>query len=120
MARPKKWRKVRCVLKHDCFGPMKIEDINKLSDEEVENSIIMSIVEYETIRLMDYCNLTQAQCAEYMEIARTSVQKTYDSARKKIAASFIEGKILRIEGGDYKLCKGKCGKDNCCNNCEIK
>lgn len=119
MARPRKWRKVRCILKNDCFGPMKIEDINKLTDEEVANSVIMTIVEYETIRLMDYCNLTQVQCAEYMEIARTSVQNTYDSARKKLAIAITEGKVLRIEGGDYKICKGKCGKCEKDSQCQI-
>ena len=41
-----------------------------------------------------------------MHIARTTVQAMYNAARKKIAESLVNGKVLRIEGGDYKLCEG--------------
>lgn len=119
MGRPKKWRKVRCVLEHDCFGPMDIKQIDNLTDEEVASSVIMTVEEYETIRLIDYCNMTQAESAIYLEIARTSVQKLYDQARKKIAVSLIKGKILRIEGGDYKLCKSDCAGEHCNRNCDL-
>lgn len=120
MGRHKKWKKVRCVLEHDCFGPMNIEQIENLTDAEVDSSVIMTVEEYETVRLMDYCNMTQAESAKYLEIARTSVQKLYDQARKKMAVSLVNGKILRIEGGDYKLCKGDCEDDceveHCCRD----
>lgn len=109
MARPRKWRKVCCLPQNDSFGPLK-------TIANQYNSIAMTVDEYETIRLIDLEGLNQEECAEKMRIARTTVQRIYSDARKKIAEALVEGKILRIEGGDYKLCSGvekACGGNTC-------
>ncbi len=108
MPRPKKWRQVCCLPTINRFGPLSGE----LNDERV----IMSVDEYETIRLIDFEGMKQEDCSQKMNIARTTVQGIYDSARKKIADSLINGKILLIEGGEYRLCDGRggyCGKRGC-------
>jgi len=59
---------------------------------------------------------TQEESADQMKIARTTVQRIYNDARKKLAESLVNGKVLRIEGGDYKLCDGlekSCGCGGC-------
>jgi predicted DNA-binding protein (UPF0251 family) len=71
-----------------------------------EDFVIMSVDEYETIRLIDLEGLTQEESAEQMNIARTTVQRIYNDARRKIAESLVKGKVIKIEGGDYKLCDG--------------
>ena len=38
------------------------------------------------------------QCAGFMQIARTTVQRIYEIARKKVADAIIDGHPLRIEG----------------------
>jgi predicted DNA-binding protein (UPF0251 family) len=84
-------------------------------DQQVQErlDIIMTVDEYEAIRLIDYEGLNQEECAKQMNVARTTAQRIYNNARVKIAKSLIEGCVLRIEGGDYKLCSerdemGKC------------
>ncbi len=65
--------------------------------------VVMSLDEFETIRLLDRENLTQEQCAERMGVARTTVTAIYDSARHKIAEALTDGKRLLIRGGNYML-----------------
>ncbi|MFA5449770.1 MAG: DUF134 domain-containing protein [Clostridia bacterium] len=108
MARPKKWRKVCSLPKTNRFGPLNGADSGRL--------VVMSIDEYETIRLIDVEAMTQEECSVRMNVARTTVQGIYDQARKKIADSLVNGKMLIIEGGEYQLCDGlggHCGGTGC-------
>ena len=99
MPRPMKWRKVCCLPESNRFGPL---DLNV--DEK--NHVIMTVDEYETIRLIDLEGFTQEECAKQMNVARTTVQGIYIGARKKLAESLVNGKVLLIEGGEYRLCDG--------------
>ena len=65
--------------------------------------VVMSLDEFETIRLLDREGMTQEQCAERMGVARTTVTAIYDSARRKIAEALTDGKQLVIRGGNYRL-----------------
>ena len=69
-------------------------------------NLLYSVEEYEVIRLIDLEGLEQEQCAERMDVARSTVQRMYTEAKQKVADSLVNGKILRIEGGDYILCEG--------------
>jgi len=103
LPRPRKWRRVCCMPQSSRFGP--------LDGTEAENEVvIMSVDEYETIRLIDLDGYDQEACAAHMNVSRSTVQGIYDVARKKIARSIVEGAILRIEGGDYRLCDGTSGQ----------
>lgn len=109
MSRPRKCRKVCCLPERDRFGPLNVPS-------EPEHFVVMTVDEYETIRLMDLAEFTQEECAEQMRIARTTVQRIYTEARKKLAEVLVNGKVLRIEGGDYHLCDG--GEKSCgCGGC---
>ncbi|NLK22207.1 MAG: DUF134 domain-containing protein [Epulopiscium sp.] len=106
MARPMKWRKVCGLPKNDRFGPLDLS----IDDREYIN---MTVDEYETIRLIDLEGFTQEECAKQMNVARTTVQGIYMEARKKLAESLVNGKVLLIEGGEYRLCDGlgrSCGR----------
>lgn len=108
MPRPRKCRKV-CHLPHE-------KEFVPANGCQNRPSIIMTVDEYETIRLIDKEGFSQEECGEYMHIARTTVQQIYTNARKKIAETLVEGLSLRIEGGDYQLCDGKehsCGCGGC-------
>lgn len=113
MPRPRKWRNVCCLPPNTKFGPL------GPSLEGLE-AIIMSVDEYETIRLIDLEDLTQEQCANQMNVARTTVQGIYDTARKKLAESLVKGKPLFIEGGDYRLCDHDGMRHGCGRGCRFR
>lgn len=105
MARPKKHKRVCNLPKYNTFSP----------GENISDHIItMSIEEFEAVRLIDFENLTQEECAEQMNIARTTVQKLYFDARFKISKSLVQGFTLKIEGGNYKLCNEFNLDKKCC------
>lgn len=107
MPRPIKWRNVCSLPKNNKFGPL---------DGEGIDSLTMTVDEYETIRLIDLEGFTQEECAQQMNVARTTVQGIYIEARRKLAESLVNGKVLNINGGEYKLCdglNGGCGR-GCC------
>lgn len=108
MPRPKKQRKVCCLPKNNTFTPAR--------HDAAADPVIITVDEYETIRLIDNEGFSQEECSGYMKIARTTVQQIYTNARKKIAHALVEGLILKIEGGDYSLCDGSehhCGCGGC-------
>jgi predicted DNA-binding protein (UPF0251 family) len=115
MSRPRKWRKVCCLPESDMFGPLN-------EDREGREIIIMSVEEYEAIRLIDLEGLTQEECGKNMNVARTTVQRIYNNARKKNARSLVNGAIIKIEGGDYKVCEKGTNEKECmmCNNMRKK
>lgn len=81
----------------------------------------MTIDEFETIRLIDHLGFNQEQCAASMHVARTTAQRIYDEARRKLANCLVAGLPLRIEGGDYAVHEPTedarppcCPKQQCC------
>lgn len=99
MARPSKCRSVCRMPGCKQFIPASLEH-NPIS-------ILLSIEEYEAIRLIDYSGMSQQEAAEQMNASRTTIQALYAEARKKIARFLVEGAFLSIEGGNYELCSQK-------------
>ena len=65
--------------------------------------VVLTLDEFETVRLLDREGMTQEECAARMGVARTTVTAIYENARRKIAKALVEGKELRIRGGSYAL-----------------
>lgn len=112
MPRPQKCRKVCCLPKVNSFVPA--QNASRLSE-----CVVLSVDEYEALRLIDNEGLNQEECGQYMKIARTTVQQVYNNARKKLAKALVNGLAIKIEGGSYRLCEGKeaeCGRLGCCRH----
>lgn len=105
MPRPRKCRKVCSLPGNRAFVPA-----SEYSDNPV---IIITVDEYETLRLIDKEGFSQEECGKYMKIARTTVQQIYNNARKKVACALVDGISLKIEGGEYSLCDGEEVDCNC-------
>jgi len=103
MPRPRKCRKVCCLPKTKEFYPA----------DGTTDAVILTVDEYETIRLIDKEGFSQEECAGFMQVARTTVQQIYNAARGKIASALVDGIGIRIEGGEYILCDGKENHCNC-------
>lgn len=110
MPRPRKYRKV-------CQLPKSAEYIPVNSSCAENCTVILTVDEYEALRLIDYEGFSQEECSKYMLVARTTVQQIYNSARTKLARVLVQGLSLKIEGGNYRLCEGS--EPYCsCGGCE--
>lgn len=98
MPRPCKRRRVCAMPEIHRFGPAGC-------GEELP-AVRMTVDEFEAVRLIDLEGLNQEECAQRMDVARTTAQAIYNSARAKIAECLVMGKTLVIEGGEYILCGG--------------
>ena len=106
MPRPTKCRRV-------CSFPEVVEFTP--TGEAGSEPVVLTVDEFETIRLIDQEGLSQEECGAQLGVGRTTAQKIYETARKKIADALVLGRTLKIEGGDFRLCGGaeSCYKNNC-------
>ncbi|KPK46964.1 MAG: hypothetical protein AMJ77_04640 [Dehalococcoidia bacterium SM23_28_2] len=96
MARPTKWRRVAFMPQVTCFKPAGVP-------ARLLEGVALSVEELEAIRLKDVEGLQQEECAERMRISRPTFQRVLESARQKVADALINGKAVRIEGGNFAL-----------------
>jgi len=96
MVRPRLCRRVRFRPGVTYFKPAGRKMI------ELEESVI-SVDEFEAVRLRDLEGLEQEQAAKKMGISRPTFQRLLTCARKKIAEALVNGKAIKIEGGTYKM-----------------
>lgn len=104
MPRTTKCRKIRCFPDYYSFVPEE-------ADAEKIETVMLSLDEYETIRLLDHEGLNQEECAAMMGVARTTVTAMYECARKKLVGAVVEGKRLRIAGGNIEIDRERNGLD---------
>jgi uncharacterized protein len=103
MTRPKCCRIVGSLPTVEYFKPRGIPLIDL---EEV----VLTVDEYETLKLADYEQLYQEQAAEKMQVSRQTFGRIILSAHYKLADALIHGKALKIEGGEFAIKKRGVGK----------
>lgn len=110
MPRPKKCRSVCALPQTVLFSPE--------GPSESAQTVILTVEEYETIRLIDKEGLSQEQCSQRMQVARTTVQQIYADARKKLAEALAAGKLdfdpnIRCDHHDHHGEGHSCGSHGC-------
>lgn len=90
MPRPCKRRRIRGSPSSYYFKPAGIPKVNL--DES-----ILTVDEFEAVRLKDSLSLGQTECAEKMAISQPTFHRLLLSARKKIADAIVNGKAIKIE-----------------------
>ena len=67
------------------------------------HEVHLSVEEAEAIRLKDLEALEQEECAQRMNVSRTTFSRVLGSARQKMADALLNGKAIRIEGGNFEM-----------------
>jgi predicted DNA-binding protein (UPF0251 family) len=96
MPRPRLCRRVKFLPETTYFKPAGIP-LRKLEE------VVLTVDEFEAIRLKDLEGLEQEKAAERMRISQPTFFRLLDSARRKIADAIVKGKAIKIEGGSYKI-----------------
>jgi predicted DNA-binding protein (UPF0251 family) len=96
MVRPKKDRLVAFNPKINYFKPRGIPVFDL-------DEVCLTVDEREAIRLADFLDLSHADAGERMGVSRATFGRIIQRARKVIADAIINGKAVRVEGGNYQL-----------------
>ena len=94
MVRP---RKPRLVSAYPTFTTFVPQGIN------VTGEAVLSVDEFEAIRLSDFEHLDQENGAALMGVSRHTFGRLLARGRGIIADAMVTGKVLRIEGGSYQV-----------------
>ncbi|MEM0161362.1 MAG: DUF134 domain-containing protein [Thermoplasmata archaeon] len=96
MPRPRRFRQVNRLPDTDYFVPANMRNSSM-------NEIVISVEEYEAIRLKDLMQMDQTEAAALMGISQATFHRLLSEARKKVAEAIVNGKAIRIYGGTYKM-----------------
>ncbi len=95
MPRNIKCRKICAYPDHRVFEPEE--------KKEGMKDVVLSLDEYETLRILDLEGCNQEECAKRMGSGRTTVTAIYESARRKVAEALVRGERIVIYGGHVKV-----------------
>ena len=92
MARPQRERKIKEPPRIQGFSPYGVP-------QGAAEQVVLTIDEFEAIRLADYEGLDQAQAAERMGISGSTFSRLIDRAHRKVGEAFAEVREIVIDGG---------------------
>lgn len=68
---------------------------------------ILKIDELEALRLCDAEELKQDEAAKKMNVSQPTFFRILSEARKKIALAIVNGRAIKIQGGNYEMIQGR-------------
>lgn len=96
MGRQPLWRRVDFLPQVTYFKPAGVP-LAQLQE------VRLSVEEAEAIRLKDIEGLEQDEGAQRMNISRPTFARVLNSARQKMADALLNGKAIRIAGGNFEM-----------------
>jgi uncharacterized protein len=108
LPRPKCCRNIGLMPENLCFKP---EGVKVSASDEV----LLTLDEFEAVRLAHYEGMYQEQAAVMMNVSRPTFGRIIESALVKIADFLVNGKALRITGGEIFVINSNL---NPCKNCK--
>jgi len=96
MVRPRKTKIISYEPNVTYFKPQAVP-LNKLEE------INLTLDELETLRLDNLEKLNQIDAANKMNIHQSTFQRTLIRAREKVTDALVNGKAIKIHGGEYKM-----------------
>jgi uncharacterized protein len=108
MVRPKCCRRISAKPARKVFKPVGVP-LAALQE------IVLSMDEFEAIRLADLEGLYQEEAAESMNVSRQTFGRIIETARRKVARVLADGIALRIEGGEIEMSEERMFK---CDQCQ--
>lgn len=91
--RPKKYRLVRQNPKISQFSPR--------GRPGRPDEVVLTMDEFEAIRLADFMGLNQTKAAKSMHISQQTFSRILKRAHISVADGLVRGKIIKIQGGQY-------------------
>jgi len=98
MGRPQRIRYVEKVPDFTYFKPQS-------NSFQKGSEVILTIAEFEALRLKHQEGKTQIECAKLMNVSQPTFSRILDLAHKKITEALADGKSIRIEGGPIRIKK---------------
>lgn len=82
--------------------------------------VLLTLDEYEALRLVDHSGLDQAAAAVELGVSRATCARILESARRKIADAVVNGCAIKIEGGSYRFARNRYRCFHCGNIWELE
>ncbi len=73
--------------------------------EHADEKVVLSLEEFEAVRLIDFEGLDQSGAAAIMKVSRQTVGRILKAGRFKLAKSVVQALRLKVTGGCYKIYK---------------
>ena len=108
MARPKCCRRIAGEPPCQIFRPAGVS-------ASALYQVVLSMDEFEAIRLADFDGLYHDKAAEQMNVSRQTFGRIIEAARHKVAQVLVKGIALRIEGGEIEMTETRTFK---CMKCQ--
>ncbi|HUU50849.1 MAG TPA: DUF134 domain-containing protein [Nitrospinota bacterium] len=109
MPRPVKTRFIRDIPRVSHFKP-------RGKPMRFLEEIILTLDEYEALRLADLEGKNHNEASKFMGISRPTFTRLIERARRKLADGIINGKLITIEGGNYKMASMRRFRCYTCNH----